>query len=149
MPADRWTFHYDVPGAFEVADEPFCDDVRHKCDLTDRSAHGSSANGCTAVSTPSGRRTSLRCLVEVRIEGLSLHILQLFARALGLDDHYFDGKVDRHTSTMRVIYYPPQAEAPAPGQLRAGEHTDYGTVTILKGEDVPGGLQVKRRNGGW
>lgn len=83
------------------------------------------------------------------IEGLSLHILQLFARALGLDDHYFDDKVDRHTSTMRVIYYPPQAEPPAPGQLRAGEHTDYGTVTILKGEDVPGGLQVKRRNGGW
>jgi isopenicillin N synthase-like dioxygenase len=83
------------------------------------------------------------------MEGLSLHILQLFARALGLDDHDFDDKVDRHTSTMRVIFYPPQQEAPVPGQLRAGEHTDYGTVTILKGEDVPGGLQVKRRNGGW
>lgn len=83
------------------------------------------------------------------MEGLSLHILRLFARALALDDHYFDDKVDRHTSTMRVIFYPPQDAEPAPGQLRAGEHTDYGTVTILKGEDVPGGLQVKKRNGSW
>jgi isopenicillin N synthase-like dioxygenase len=83
------------------------------------------------------------------MEGLSLHILQLFARALGLDDHYFDDKVDRHTSTMRAIFYPPQQTAPTPGQLRAGEHTDYGTLTILKGEDVPGGLQVKIRSGGW
>jgi isopenicillin N synthase-like dioxygenase len=83
------------------------------------------------------------------MEGLSLHILQLFARALGLDDHYFDDKMDRHTSTMRAIHYPPQDQAPEPGQLRAGEHTDYGTLTILKGEDVPGGLQVKTRSGGF
>jgi isopenicillin N synthase-like dioxygenase len=48
-----------------------------------------------------------------------------------------------------MIHYPPQEEAPQPGQLRAGEHTDYGSLTILKGEDVPGGLQVKVRNGGW
>jgi isopenicillin N synthase-like dioxygenase len=83
------------------------------------------------------------------MEALSLHILQLFAHALGLDDHYFDDKVDRHTSTMRAIYYPPQEEIPEAGQLRAGEHADYGTLTILKGEDVPGGLQVKVRGGGW
>jgi isopenicillin N synthase-like dioxygenase len=83
------------------------------------------------------------------MEGLSLHLLRLFARALGLDEHFFDDKVRHHTSTMRVIHYPPQERAPEPGQLRAGEHTDYGTLTILKGEDVPGGLQVKVRNGGW
>lgn len=83
------------------------------------------------------------------MEGLSIHILRLFARALGLDDHDFDDKVDRHTSTMRAIYYPPQDRGPEPGQLRAGQHTDYGTLTILKGDDVPGGLQVKLRKGGW
>jgi len=83
------------------------------------------------------------------MEGLSLHLLRLFARALGLDEHFFDDKVAHHTSTMRVIHYPPQERPPEPGQLRAGEHTDYGTLTILKGEDVPGGLQVKQRNGDW
>src|SRR5262245_17184008 len=83
------------------------------------------------------------------MEPLSLHILQLFARALGLDDHYFDDKLTYHTSTMRVIHYPPQETPPEPGQLRGGEHTDFGTLTILKGEDVPGGLQVKTRGDDW
>jgi isopenicillin N synthase-like dioxygenase len=83
------------------------------------------------------------------MEGLSLHLLRLFSRALGLEEHFFDGKVDHHTSTMRVIHYPPQTGVPEEGQLRAGEHTDYGTLTILKGEDVPGGLQVRLRSGGW
>ena len=36
-----------------------------------------------------------------------------------------------------------------PGQLRAGEHTDYGTITILRPENVPGGLQVLDRSGAW
>jgi isopenicillin N synthase-like dioxygenase len=83
------------------------------------------------------------------MDGLALHVLQLFARALGLDDHFFDGKLSDATSTMRAVYYPPQQQPPEPGQLRAGEHTDYGTLTILKGDDVPGGLQVKLRHGGW
>ncbi|MDF2120383.1 2-oxoglutarate and iron-dependent oxygenase domain-containing protein [Roseiarcaceae bacterium H3SJ34-1] len=98
--------------------------------------------------TPAGFAAAAEAYYR-EMERLSLHILQLFARALGLDDHYFDDKLDHHTSTMRTIYYPPQSEAPQAGQLRAGEHTDYGTLTILTGDDVPGGLQVKLRNGGW
>jgi isopenicillin N synthase-like dioxygenase len=40
-------------------------------------------------------------------------------------------------------------KAPVEGQLRAGAHTDYGTLTIVRGDDVPGGLQVKVRSGEW
>jgi isopenicillin N synthase-like dioxygenase len=50
---------------------------------------------------------------------------------------------------MRLNYYPAPATEPAPGQLRAGAHTDYGGFTILSGEDVPGGLQVRTRDGRW
>ena len=50
---------------------------------------------------------------------------------------------------MRLNYYPAQAELPAPGQLRASAHTDYGGFTILSGEDVPGGLEVRTRGGRW
>ena len=99
-------------------------------------------------SEPDGLRKAFEAYYRA-MEGLSLHLLRLFARALALDEHFFDDKVSHHTSTMRVIHYPPQPGDPVPGQLRAGEHTDYGTLTILKGEDVPGGLQVKLRNGGW
>jgi isopenicillin N synthase-like dioxygenase len=83
------------------------------------------------------------------LDALSAHVLRLFALALGLDFSFFDDKTDRSTSVMRAVWYPPQPEPPEPGQLRAGEHSDYGTLTILKGDDVPGGLQVKRRDGDW
>lgn len=83
------------------------------------------------------------------LDNLAAHILRLFAVALGLDFTFFDDKTSQSTSVMRAVWYPPQPEPPEPGQLRAGEHSDYGTLTILKGDDVPGGLQVKRRDGGW
>src|SRR2546422_811604 len=51
--------------------------------------------------------------------------------------------------TTRLNYSPAPARLPTPGQLRAGAHTDYGGFTILSGEDVPGGLQVRTRNGRW
>ena len=50
---------------------------------------------------------------------------------------------------MRLNYYPAQAIPPRPGQLRARAHTDYGGFTILSGEDVPGGLQVRTRRERW
>lgn len=34
-------------------------------------------------------------------------------------------------------------------QLRAGAHSDYGFLTILKSEDSTGGLQVRNRDGEW
>ena len=83
------------------------------------------------------------------MEALSVHLLRLFAVALGLPPAFFDDKVDHGTSVLRTIWYPPQPEPPEPGQLRAGAHSDYGTLTILKGDDVPGGLQVKLRDSDW
>lgn len=36
-----------------------------------------------------------------------------------------------------------------PGQLRAGAHSDYGSLTILATEDKSGGLQVFNASGAW
>lgn len=80
---------------------------------------------------------------------LSDHILSLFALALDLPADHFAPLADNHTSTMRAILYPAVEGEPAPGQLRAGEHTDYGSLTIVRGDDVPGGLQVRTRAGRW
>jgi len=54
---------------------------------------------------------------------------------------------DKHMSALRSLNYPEQA-VPKPGQLRASAHTDYGSVTILRQDDV-GGLQVMLQNGEW
>ena len=80
---------------------------------------------------------------------LVLFLMRLSAVTLEVDERFFDDKVDRSIGTMRLNYYPAQAVPPAPGQLRASTHTDYGGFTILSGEDVPGGLQVLTRVGQW
>lgn len=97
---------------------------------------------------PSGfREAAERYYAEM--ERIVLALMRLAALGLGVDEHFFDDKIDRHITAMRLNFYPPQTEAPLPGQLRAGEHTDYGTFTILNGENVPGGLEVLTRGGDW
>ena len=83
------------------------------------------------------------------MDQLIVFLMRLAAIALGVDEAFFDDKVDRSIGTMRLNYYPVQAVPSVPGQLRAGAHTDYGGFTILSGEDVPGGLQVRTRGGRW
>ena len=83
------------------------------------------------------------------MSALITDLMRLAALALGVEETFFDGKVDRSIGTMRLNYYPAQTSAPEPGQLRASPHTDYGGFTILSGEDAPGGLQVRTRAGEW
>lgn len=70
-------------------------------------------------------------------------LTDVFARALGLPDRWFRPYVDRSTLTLRVNHYerrrgdPP----PLPDQMRMGAHTDYGIVTVLYADPVPG-LQI-------
>lgn len=52
-------------------------------------------------------------------------------------------KADNSLTTLRLLYYPPLPAngADKPGQLRCGEHVDYGSITLLF-QDPSGGLQV-------
>ncbi len=83
------------------------------------------------------------------MEELVALLMRLTALALGLNEGFFESKIDRHITAMRLNFYPAQMAAPQTGQLRAGEHTDYGAFTILNGENAPGGLQVLTRDGAW
>jgi len=83
------------------------------------------------------------------MSALAQHVMRLFALALDLPEQFFDAKIDRHISRLRVRNYPAPATPPEPGQVRAGAHTDYGSLTILKTEAKPGGLQVCNRAGQW
>src|SRR5580693_2742632 len=83
------------------------------------------------------------------MQGLASQVLGAMAMALDIDESDFAGKFDRQASVTRIIRYPAVTQQPLSGQLRAGAHTDYGAMTFVRGDDVPGGLQVKHRQGGW
>ena len=77
------------------------------------------------------------------------HILQAMALALDLSDDWFTSRCRHAVVTTRANHYTRSAGSPAPlpDQMRMGAHTDYGTLTILLADDVPG-LQISR-DGTW
>jgi isopenicillin N synthase-like dioxygenase len=83
------------------------------------------------------------------MEILSRDLMRIFALALDLPETYFDDTGDKHISMFRALHYPNQPDAPLDRQLRAGAHADYGALTILRQENVPGSLQVQNKQGEW
>lgn len=80
---------------------------------------------------------------------LAARIMNIFAVALDLPEDFFADKIDDPISAMRALNYPHQSAPPRPGQLRAGAHTDYGSLTILLAEAAPGGLEIRTPAGEW
>lgn len=91
---------------------------------------------------------------------LSIRLLQLFATALKIPassggPHYF---TPAHTPTngpsgsiLRLLYYPPPPESynPSAGDIRAGAHSDYGSLTLLFQHAGQTGLEILSPEGGW
>jgi isopenicillin N synthase-like dioxygenase len=83
------------------------------------------------------------------MEDLAARIMRVFAVALNLPDDYFAGFIDAPVSALRALNYPEQLVSPKPGQLRAGAHTDYGSLTILLPQEGSKGLEIAARDGSW
>jgi len=92
------------------------------------------------------RATMLEWFDAVWGVGRLLH--RAFAADLGLPLDHFEDKLDRPLATLRLLHYPPRPAHMEAGQLGAGEHTDYGNVTLLATDEV-GGLEVRTRDGHW
>jgi len=93
---------------------------------------------------PGFRDVMLRYYQAVQNLGIVLH--KALAVDLGIDERFFDDKFTAPMATLRLLHYPPATGAP--GEIGAGAHTDYGSVTLLLTDGEPG-LQVKMRDGGW
>ncbi len=77
------------------------------------------------------------------MDALARRLLALIATSLNLHADFFEPYVDRAPGALRALDYPDlDGHRPTPGQLRAGPHTDYGTLTVLRQDDAPGGLEV-------
>ncbi|OUL23233.1 2-oxoglutarate and iron-dependent oxygenase domain-containing protein [Nostoc sp. 106C] len=75
-------------------------------------------------------------------------VLQTLALALELPEDFFTSKHNHQNHTLRSLHYPPLQITPQPGQIRAGEHSDYGSITLLFQDDI-GGLEVQTASGEW
>jgi len=83
------------------------------------------------------------------MEDLAARIMAAFAVALGLEEGFFAPFLDAPISALRALNYPAQAAAPEKGQLRAGAHSDYGSLTILLPQGGSRGLEILSPTGGW
>ncbi|MEM9156638.1 MAG: 2-oxoglutarate and iron-dependent oxygenase domain-containing protein [Cyanobacteria bacterium P01_F01_bin.33] len=75
-------------------------------------------------------------------------VFRAFAIALEMPEDFIVNKHQNSGFTLRLLHYPPLTGMPKSGQIRAGAHSDYGTLTLLFQDDV-GGLEVQLANGEW
>ncbi len=100
----------------------------------------------SAGSFPDFRSTMLAYFDACHQLGTQLH--RALAHDLGVAENFFDDKLDQPLATLRLLHYPPRPDRFEPGQIGAGEHTDYGNITLLATDDA-GGLEVRTRDGQW
>ncbi|KAI9749859.1 MAG: hypothetical protein M4579_006706 [Chaenotheca gracillima] len=75
---------------------------------------------------------------------LNVQVMRCIALGMGIEENYFDSFTDVGDNTLRLLHYPSVDKGVFKqnvGQVRAGEHSDYGSITLLF-QDARGGLQV-------
>ena len=86
---------------------------------------------------------------------LCRRILELFAVALGIERNWFSSRHDPGKgpsgTVFRLLYYPQgdASEIPSATDLRAGAHSDYGSITCLFQRPGQPGLEIKTPSGKW
>lgn len=77
-------------------------------------------------------------------------MLQAIALHLGLNETFFEKKVEKGNSILRAIHYFPieDPELLKAGAVRAAEHGDINLITLLMGASAEG-LEVLRRDNKW
>lgn len=83
-------------------------------------------------------------------DDLHIKLMSAIAEGLGLSASFFRNQVTEGDHVLRLLHYPavPRAVLGKDGAVRAGSHTDFGTVTLLF-QDSSGGLQVQTPDGSY
>lgn len=86
------------------------------------------------------------------VHHLNVQVMRAIALGMGIaDESFFDEYIDQADNTLRLLHYPAVPKSvfrDNPLQVRAGEHSDYGSITLLF-QDASGGLEVKSPKGTW
>lgn len=82
------------------------------------------------------------------LDSFGADLLRAVALHLGLEESYFDDKVNNGNSILRLLHYPAHTNPPPEGSVRAAAHEDINLITLLLGAEEAG-LQAQHRNGEW
>jgi isopenicillin N synthase-like dioxygenase len=99
---------------------------------------------------PSGLRGFREQMEAYQAEMVRLgrHLMGCLALSTGLDADWFDDGLVEPQCGVRLLHYPPQPANGADNLLGAGAHADWGSLTILLQDDMPG-LEVRNADGEW
>ncbi len=79
---------------------------------------------------------------------VAMDLLRVLAGAIGERAAYFDDKFTRPMALLRGNYYPARPDWAGARDFGIAAHTDYGCLTLLASDGVPG-LEVELRDGTW
>lgn len=102
------------------------------------------------ISRLNNTQTQEPCIVEFfqACTNLANQILEAFARTLELPVDFFANNHNQNHHTLRLLHYPPLQKPLLPEQTRAGEHSDYGSITLLFQHEISG-LEIQTASGNW
>ncbi|MEQ5868817.1 isopenicillin N synthase family oxygenase [Sagittula sp. NFXS13] len=98
-------------------------------------------------SEPEGFRAVIEAYYR-DASAVAMDLLRGIAEGIGEDRHYFDDKFDRPMALLRGNYYPPRPDWAGEKDFGIAAHTDYGCLTLLGSDGVPG-LEVLGRDDEW
>lgn len=96
---------------------------------------------------PTGLRAAWTAYYQ-ELAVIAERLMMVMAVALELPADYFEPLIDDPITSMRALHYPALDPGIAASSLRAGAHSDYGTLTILRTDDVSG-LEIRQADGDW
>ena len=111
------------------------------------SPYRASMKDTPSVTEVSGFDDNTRALYDA-LDEFGAALLRGVALYLGLEEDWFENRVNVGNSILRLLHYPPQMPPPAAGTERAGAHEDINLITLLLGAEEPG-LQAKHSSGAW
>lgn len=86
---------------------------------------------------------------QVAALALAADVLRGLAIALDIGATFFADRMQRPQCFLRLLRYPPGNGAPTRGgDAVTGAHTDYGTITVLATDGVPG-LEIRATDDEW
>lgn len=91
------------------------------------------------------------CAYTTEMSRVARDVLEMLAAVLEVDEDLFTAHAQRPTWTQNLNWYPSfnTVSEAREGQMRVGQHTDFGTITLLHREQGVGGLQMWNEQHGW